>query len=269
MLCVVIGRVNMMSIRTFLLGGMTAAFAVGGFAVGSYRPQAQETGTLEIKAPDFQKVPRSRIGLVVIANAKRLGLSDAQVERVRKANAPWMEKERKQAEANWKGRVMTAEKVANGEWLPQISEFEGVIYGNEQKGAIFGNRFSWSGFYMDLDSIQKIKAVVGKKAIDQAISIGNGVAQEDGQKAFDFILDDSTLAKLALSPLQQKQFHTLKTRTNTYFSNPNRRFDPRSRVPVPNALIRPMAMNMAFGLLDMKQALVLDTMLWEKFCVRP
>jgi hypothetical protein len=268
MLCVVIGRVNMMSIRTFLLGGMTAAFAVGGFAIGNYRPAPQEAAPLEIRMPDYSRVPKSRLGVVIKENQKRLRLTDAQVRKVEAVIGPALQKEIARSRSRWEKRVITAEKISTGEWLPWNTEFSWQFTMEEQKGAVYGQGFAWFGATFDYEVRPKVKAVIGKKAIDQVIAISGKQFQEDWAKAFVFAMQPETRDLLHLSPLQQKQFDTLQKRVSSFNAKQNPKH-PKGYPLLPEPLVRSLAMQMVFGLLDMKQALVLERLIWDEISVKP
>lgn len=262
----VIARVNIMSIRTFLLGGMTAAFAVAGFAVGTYQPQAVEPTSLVLKKPDFEKVPRSRLGVVIAANAGRLKLTPDQVRRVQAVVGPALRKEIATSKSLWDRRVRTEEKIASGEWLPQTVDHDFFFTGNDQPGAAYGRTvYPWFGVSYEFELTPKVKAIIGKTTIDQAISIAHKIAQEDGARAFEFAMLPETQAKLNLSPLQKKQFGLLDRRVDMYFSK-RRQTKPGSMA---DTFLRAIAMQMIFGLLEPKQNLMLESLLWDEICIRP
>lgn len=255
-----------MSIRTFLLGGMTAAFAVAGFAVGSFRPQAVESEALVVKAPDFRKVPRTRLGVVIEANASRLKLTPDQVRQVQALAKPALKKEMDQCRLIWDRRVLTEKKVAAGEWLPMSVDYAFHFTDDEQRGAVYQRTiFPWFGVSYEFGLTPKVKAIIGKKTIDQAISIAHKLAEEDGARAFEFAMLPETKAKLNLNPLQEKQFDLLERRVEMYF---NKRGKKAPNHPPANFL-RSIAVQMVFGLLDSKQNLVMESLLWDELCVRP
>lgn len=265
---VVIGRVNIMSIRSILLGGMTAAFAVAGFAVGNHRPLPQETPPLEIRMPDYTRVPGSRIGVVIKRNQRQLGLTDAQLRKVEAVTGPSLRQEMENSRKRWDKRVVTAEKVSTGEWLPSNTEFYWHFTLNDQPEAIYRQNFVWFGVGSDLETRPKIKAVIGKKAIDQAIAIASKQFRQDWARAFDLAMERGTRDRLHLSPLQEKQFDTLQKRVREYFAKQKPKL-PKGYPIMPDPMVRSLGVQMVFGLLDMKQALVLEQLVWDEISVKP
>ncbi|MGV3616248.1 MAG: hypothetical protein ACO1SV_13015 [Fimbriimonas sp.] len=261
---------NLMTLRPLLLGGITASFAVGGFLVGHHRPAPQESSSLEVKTPNFQRVKRNRLGVVIKANAKRLNLTDAQVRQVTAITEPSLQREIKHVESQWSYRVMAAEKVATGEWLPQTVDFGWAFTGNGQPMPYITTFSPWFSFSYEPQQVAKIKKIIGKKAIDQAMALARQIGQRDMARALEFATSPSTLEKLNLSPLQERQFETLRKRIKSNLTDRKPSGTGIAKMPdgapvphVPEAMLQPIALQVAFGLLDMKQALVLETMVWD------
>ena len=264
----VIARVNIMSIRSLLLGGLTAAFAAGGFLVGNYRAEPQEPAPLEIKSPNYDLVPGHRMGVVIKAHQKRLGLTDEQVRKVEAITNPLLRKEMSANRNRWQKRVVTAEKVATGEWLPSTTEFSWHFDLGDQKDAVYQRPWIWFGSPYELDVRPKVKAIIGKKAIDQAVTLVNQRYRQDMTKAFNIAMRKSTQDQLALTPLQKKQFATLEKRVTVYFAKqPPRMLGGKPTLP--ESLVRSIGVEMALNLLDLRQALVLERLMWDGVSTRP
>jgi hypothetical protein len=265
---VVIARVNIMSIRSLLLGGLTAAFAAGGFFAGTYRAEAQSPAPLEIKTPNYDLVPGHRMEVVIKAHQKRLGLTDEQVRKVEAITRPLLRKEMAENRNRWQKRVITAEKVAAGEWLPTTTEFSWHFTPKDEKDAVFQRPWIWFGSLYELDIRPKVKAIIGKKAIDQAVTLVNQQYRQDMTKAFNIAMRKGTQDQLALTPLQKKQFAALEKRVTVYFAKqPPRMIGGKPTLP--EALVRSIGVEMALNLLDLRQALVLERLMWDGVSVRP
>ena len=249
---------SILSIRTAVLGGLTAAFAVGGFFVGYSKTERVERP--KVVRPDFAKFPRNSIVLVLQNHAKELGIGADQLTRIRAVGERHLRAKRKLEEEMWQRRVTTAERIATGEWLP-LGDATLLLPGwNFQRGAVYHPSIPWMGME-NAPVNQELKAIVGKPTIDRAISLGYKIAKEDGAKAFDYAVSEEALNQLFLTPLQRRQFSTLRARVEATSSNP--------KGGPPRQDVKAVALYLALSLLDPAQALALQQTLWDRFCVEP
>ena len=259
-------------IRTAVLGGLTAAFAAGGFFLG-YSRTGQEV-PLEVQEPDFRKVPRHHILVVLQTHGERLHLQQNQIDQVRRVANTFFDKDRKMARENWKRQVMTAEKLATGEWLPWMDGGGIGLILSEQTGAMFIYSTPWETALYDGNVRKTLAKIVGEKTLKSAYYSAGRLRKEDDTKAYDFAVSTAATDRLALTPLQQRQFATLRSRIEAITSGKSTNQSgllPRDALQfkISKEWYKPIGLGTAFSLLDPRQRLVLRGMLWDRMCVEP
>jgi hypothetical protein len=267
-----------MPLRNLLLAGLTAAFAAGGFYVGHSR--GAQASTLKVETPDFARVPPSQISKVLQTQAERLHLSSAQVARVRELARNELGKRSARMEKAWRRDLVEADKYELGERLPTGEGFDAyyALPLGDEPDFVFPNLWNadlWNPILLASLDEPGFKRIVTPKVYRQAIYLAADIDAQARGKAYDMAVDETTLARLELSPRQQRQFGTLKARVDALLRSApatqkkvSLKAGTRSFI-VSRQQIKPIGLRVAFRILEPKQKMALKSMLWNQFTVEP